>query len=147
MWQIQWVFSLLPDFVYYVLLIVGILSFAASYILTMIPFFAKNALMIRISSMILILFCVWMAGGMSVESKWKERVKDLELKVAISEKKALESNIRIETVYVDKIKVVKEIQYITQNRISKDADKLDKNCTIDSDAIQILNQAAQAESK
>jgi hypothetical protein len=144
MWQILWIFSLFPDFVYHILLIVGIAAFAGSYFLTMIPFFTQNAFMIRIFSMILIIFCVWVEGGMAVEAKWKARVAELELKVAKAEKESAEANGRIETVYVDRVKIVKEIQYVVQGRISKDADKLDKTCKIDPEAIEILNQAANA---
>jgi hypothetical protein len=147
MWQIMWLFSLLPDFVYHILLIVGIVAFAGSYLLTMIPFFTQNAFMIRIASMILIIFCVWMEGGMAVESKWKAQVAELELKVAKAEKESAEANGRIETVYVDRIKVVKEIQYVVQGRISKDADKLDKTCKIDPEAIEILNQFTHSGAK
>jgi hypothetical protein len=147
MWEIMWIFSLLPNFVYHILLIVGIAAFAGSYLLTMIPFFTQNAFMIRIASMILIIFCVWMEGGMAVEAKWKARVTELELKVAKAEKEAAEANGKIETVYVDRVKVIKEIQYLTQERISKDADKLDKTCKIDPEAIEILNQAAHSKVK
>ena len=84
---------------------------------------------------------------MAVEAKWKARVTELELKVAKAEKEAAEANGKIETVYVDRVKVIKEIQYLTQERISKDADKLDKTCKIDPEAIEILNQAAHSKVK
>lgn len=144
MWQIMWMFSLLPNFVYHLLLIIGIVAFAGSYILTMIPFFTQNVFMIRIASLILIIFCVWVEGGISVEAKWKARVAELELKVAKAEKEAAEANGKIETVYVDRVKVVKEIQYVVQGRIAKDAAQLDKTCKIDPEAIDILNQAAHS---
>jgi hypothetical protein len=147
MWQIMWLFSLLPDFVYHVLLIIGILAFAGSYILKMVPFFAQNAFMIRIASMILIIFCVWVEGGMAVEAKWKARVAELELKVAKAEREAAEANGKIETVYVDRIEVVKEIQYVTVNKIAKDAAKIDKTCVIDPEVIKILNGAAHTGAK
>jgi len=147
MWQIMWLFSLVPDVVYHILLIVGIGAFAGSYLLKMVPFFTQNAFAIRIASMVLIIFCVWIEGGIAVEAKWKARVAELELKVALAEKQAAEANSKIETVYVDRVKVVKEIQYVTQNRISKDAQKLDLNCKIDPDVIDILNQAARGGAK
>lgn len=147
MWQIMWLFSLLPDFVYHILLIVGIGAFAGSYLLKMVPFFTQNAFVIRIASMVLIIFCVWIEGGIAVETKWKARVAELELKVALAEKQAAEANSKIETVYVDRVKVVKEIQYVTQNRIDKNAQKLDLTCKIDPDVIDILNQAAQGGAK
>ena len=143
MWQIMWLFSLLPDFVYHVLLIVGLLAFAGSYLLKMVPFFMQNAFMIRIASMMLIIFCVWVEGGMAVEAKWQARVQELELKVAKAEKEAAEANGKIQTVYVDRVQTVKEIQYVTVNRIAKDAAKIDRTCVVDPDAISILNGAAK----
>ena len=142
MWQIMWLFSLLPDFVYHVLLIVGLLAFAGSYLLKMVPFFQQNAFMIRIASMMLIIFCVWIEGGIAVEAKWQARVQELELKVAKAEKEAAEANGKIETVYVDRVQTVKEIQYVSINKIAKDAAKIDKTCVIDPEAIKILNGAA-----
>ena len=147
MWQIMWLFSLLPDFVYHILLIVGLLAFAGSYLLKMVPFFMQNAFMIRIASMMLIIFCVWIEGGFAVEAKWQARVAELEIKVAAAEKAASDANGKIQTVYVDRVQTVKEIQYVTINQIAKDASKIDKNCVIDPEAIQILNGAAHSGAK
>ena len=147
MWQIMWLLSLVPDFVYHILLILAILAFGASYILKMVPFITGNAFIIRVASALLIVFCTWMEGGIANEAKWKARVAELEIKVAAAEKAAAEANGKIETVYVDRVKVVKEIQYVVQNRINKDAAKLDLTCKINPAAIEILNQAAHAGDK
>ena len=147
MWQIMWLFSLLPDFVYHVLLIIGILAFAGSYLLKMVPFFMQNAFMIRIASMMLIIFCVWVEGGMAVEAKWQARVAELELKVAKAEREAAEANGKIETVYVDRVQTVKEIQYVTVNKIAKDAAKIDRTCVVDPEVIKILNGATHTGAK
>ena len=147
MWQIMWLLSLLPNFVYHLLLIFAILAFGASYILKMIPFITTNALVIRIASALLIVFCVWVEGGIANEAKWEARVAELEIKVAKAEKAAAEANGRIETVYVDRVRVVKEVQYVVQNRIAKDAARLDLTCRVDPEAIEILNQAAHAGDK
>jgi uncharacterized coiled-coil protein SlyX len=142
MWQIMWLLSLLPNFVYHLLLIFAILAFGASYILKMVPFITTNALVIRIASALLIVFCVWVEGGIANEAKWEARVAELEIKVAKAEKAAAEANGKIETVYVDRVKVVKEIQYVVKNRIIKNAAKLDLTCKVDPLAIDILNQSA-----
>jgi len=142
MWQIMWLLSLVPDFVYHILLILAILAFGASYILKMVPFITTNAFVIRIASALLIVFCAWMEGGIANEAKWKARVAELEVKVAKAEKEAAEANGKIQTVYVDRVNTVKEIQYVTVNRIAKDAAKIDKTCVIDPEAISILNGAA-----
>jgi hypothetical protein len=108
----------------------------------MVPFITTNAFVIRIASAVLIVFCVWIEGGIANEAKWAARVAELEIKVAKAEKAAAEANGKIETVYVDRVKVVKEVQYVVQNRINKNAAKLDLTCTVDPLAINILNQAA-----
>ena len=147
MWQIMWLLSLVPDSVYHVLLILAILAFGASYILKMVPFITTNAFVIRVASAVLIVFCMWMEGGIANEAKWKARVAELEIKVAAAEKAAAEANGRIETVYVDRVNVVKEVEYVVQTRIVKDAAKLDMTCRVDPEAIEILNQAAHAGDK
>ena len=142
MWQIMWLLSLLPNFVYHLLLIFAILAFGASYILKMVPFITTNAFVIRVASALLIVFCTWMEGGIANEAKWAARVAELEIKVAKAEKEAAEANGKIETVYVDRVKIEKEIQYVVQTRINKNAAKLDLTCKVDPLAIEILNQAA-----
>lgn len=143
----MWLLSLLPDSVYHLLLLLSIVAFGASYFLKMIPFVSANAEVVRIISLVVMVFAVWMEGGLANEAKWKARVAELEIKVAKAEKEAAEANGRIETVYVDRVKVVKEIQYVAQNRITKDAAKLDLTCKVDPEAIEILNQAAHSGAK
>jgi hypothetical protein len=108
----------------------------------MIPFISTNVEIIRVISVVVMIFSVWMEGGISNEAKWAARVAELEIKVAKAEKEAAEANGKIETVYVDRVKVVKEVQYVVQSRIDKNAAKLDLTCKVDPLAIEILNQAA-----
>ena len=143
----MWLLSFIPDFVYHLLLLASVIAFGACYVLKMVPFISTNVEIIRIISIVVMIFAVWMEGGIVNEAKWKARVAELELKVAVAEKRAAEANGKIETVYVDRVKVVKEIQYVNQTRINKDADKLDRTCKIDPEAIEILNQAAHAGDK
>jgi len=139
----MWLFSLLPDFVYHVLLIIGIGAFAGSYLLKMIPFFMQNAFMIRVASLLLIIFCVWVEGGLANESKWQAKVHALEIKVAEAEKRALEANGKIETVYVDRVQVVTDTKVVIQNNIRKSAIKMDQTCRIEPGVIDILNEASK----
>ena len=48
---------------------------------------------------------------------------------------------------MDRVRVVKEVQYVVQARIAKDAAKIDLTCRVDPEAIDILNQAARAGDK
>jgi NADH:ubiquinone oxidoreductase subunit 6 (subunit J) len=147
MWQIMWLLGLLPGWFWHLLLGVSLITIAATYFLRMIPFMAVNAIQLRFVATILLILTVWMEGGIANEAKWQARVQELEAKVAASEKAAAEANSKIETVYVDRVQVVKEIQYVTKNRIDKNAAKIDQNCTIDPEVIEILNQASGAKKK
>ena len=138
----MWLLSLIPDFVYHLLLLTSIIAFGACYILKMIPFISANVEIIRVISVVVMIFSVWMEGGIANEAKWKARVAELEIKVAKAEKVAAEANGKIETVYVDRVKVEKEVQYVVQNLINKNSAKLDLTCKVDPLAISILNQAA-----
>jgi NADH:ubiquinone oxidoreductase subunit 6 (subunit J) len=147
MWQIMWLLSLLPAWFWHALLGLTLVTIAATYFLRMIPFFAVNAIQLRFVATILLILTVWMEGGLANEAKWQARVQELEAKVAAAEKAAAEANGKIETVYVDRVKVVKEIQYVTKTRIDRSAAKIDQMCVIDPEAIEILNQAAGAKKK
>ena len=147
MWQIMWLLSLLPGWFWHALLGLTLVTIAATYFLRMIPFLAVNAIQLRFVATILLILTVWMEGGLANEAKWQVRVQELEAKVAAAEKAAAEANGKIETVYVDRVKVVKEIQYVTKTRIDRSAAKIDQMCVIDPEAISILNQAAGVKKK
>jgi NADH:ubiquinone oxidoreductase subunit 6 (subunit J) len=142
MWQIMWILGLVPDFVWHLLLIVSLLAIVFTYFLRMIPFVGANAVQLRIAAVAVLVFTVWMEGGIANEAKWQARIQELEAKIAEAEKRAAEANDTIETVYVDRVEVVKEIQYVVRKDIKKSASALDANCKITPEAVRILNQAA-----
>lgn len=142
MWQIMWLLSLLPDWVYHLLLLLSVLAIGSTYVIKFVPFISQYSLPIKVISSLVLIFSVWMEGGIVNETKWKTRVQELETKVAEAEKKSLETNTVIETVYVDRIKVVKEIQYANERDIRNSSVDLDKNCVISPQAVDILNSSA-----
>ena len=142
MWQIMWMLGLIPAWLWHVLLGVSLVTIAATYFLRMIPFMSANAIQLRFVAVLLLTLTVWMEGGIANEAKWQARVQELEARVAAAEKAAAEANGKIETVYVDRVEVVKEIQYVVRKEISNSASSLDANCKIIPDAVKILNQAA-----
>lgn len=147
MWQIMWLLNLLPDLVWHLLLILSVLTILFTYFLRMIPFVGANAVQLRFAAIVLLVLTVWMEGGIANESKWQARVQELEAKVAAAEKAAAEANGKIETVYVDRVEVVKEIQYITKNQIDRNSKKIDENCIIDPAVIKILNNSIESKKK
>jgi len=128
------------------ILIVGVVGFAASfffgYVVRWLPAIAPYHLLIQVVSIVLLVSGVYFKGGYSVEMAWRERVAELEAKVAIAEQKSKEVNEKIVTVYKDRVKVVKETQIVVQEKIKTVEVKIDSQCKITDETADILNQAA-----
>ena len=86
---------------------------------------------------------VFFRGGYSVEMSWRARVAELEAKVKVAEEKSKEANEQIKTVYVDRVKIVKEQQVVVQEKIKEVQVKIDSQCKITTETIDILNNSAK----
>lgn len=146
----MWMLAFLPDaflaWIINTILITGIIGFAASfffgYVVRWLPAIAPYHLLIQVVSIVLLVAGVYFKGGYSVEMDWRAKVAELESKVAISEQKSKEANTQIQTVYVDRVKVVKEKQIVVQEKIKTVEVKIDSQCKITADTVDILNDAA-----
>jgi hypothetical protein len=151
----MWMLAFIPDallaWAINTVLIAGIVGFAASfffgYVVRWIPAIAPYHLLIQVVSIVLLVAGVYFKGGYSVEMAWRERVAELEAKIAISEQQSKEVNEKIVTVYKDKVKVVKEVQVVVQEKIKTVEVKIDSQCKITADTVDILNQAATGKNK
>jgi uncharacterized membrane protein YraQ (UPF0718 family) len=127
-------------------LIAGIVGFAVSFffgfVVRWLPSIAPYHLLIQIISIVLLVGGVYFKGGYSVEMEWRAKVAELEQQIALAEEKSKTVNETIKTVYVDKVKVVKEQQIVVQEKIKEVQVKIDSECKVDKEAIQILNSAA-----
>jgi uncharacterized membrane protein YraQ (UPF0718 family) len=147
----MWMLAFIPDaflaWVVNTILIAGIIGFAASfffgYVVRWLPAIAPYHLLIQIVSIVLLVSGVYFKGGYSVEMAWRDRVAEMEAKVAKSEAESKNANENIKTVYVDKVRVVKETQVVIQEKIKTVEVKIDSQCKITSDTVDILNDAAK----
>ena len=143
MWQFMWMLSLLPDMFWHILTIGGIVAIAAAMVLKRIPFISQYNYPIKLGGIIALLFGLWMEGGIANEAKWQAKVAELEAKVKESEVKSKETNVKIQKVYVDRVKKVKEVQVVVQERIKEVEKRIDADCKVDPEAISIINDAAK----
>ena len=86
MWQIMWILSLLPDWFYHLVTLTGVLALIASFVLKFIPFVSTYRLPIQAASFLLLLFGIWMEGGIVNEAKWQAKVAEMEEKVRVAER-------------------------------------------------------------
>ena len=146
----MWMLSFIPDaflgFIIDTILVAGIISFTVSFffgfIVRWLPAIAPYHLLIQVVGIVLLVSGVYFKGGYSVEMNWRNKVAALEAQVAKAEQKSKEVNEKIVTVYKDKVKVVKETQIVVQEKIKTVEVKIDSQCKITADTVDILNQAA-----
>ena len=146
----MWMLAFFPDallaWIINTILITGIVGFVASlffdYVVRWLPVVAPYHLLIKVVSIVLMVTGVYFKGGYSVEMAWREKVAELEAKIAISEQQSVVVNEKIVTVYKDRVKVVKETQIVVQEKIKEVEIRIDSECKVAPDAVDILNEAA-----
>ncbi len=84
-----------------------------------------------------------MSGAISNEAEWQARIKELEAKIAVAEEQSKTANAQVDTKVVTKVQIVKTrgdeiIRYVEVQK-----DKIDANCVVPKEFIEIHNRAAE----
>ena len=166
----MWLLHLLPDslilYITYAMLAIGLAGIILGFFLGKIPFVSQYRLPIQIVSIILFCSGLYWYGGYSTEMMWRERVAEMEAKVAEAEKKSQAANAEIQQRIVERTKLIKEkgkkqVEYITRmvegKTITKDMSEAErkellakqqelqdavKNCPIPKIIVEEHNKAA-----
>lgn len=128
------------------ILIAGIIgtvvAFFFGFFIRYLPWIIPYRMILQIVALVLLIAGVYFKGGVGVEMEWRGRVAEMEAKVAKAEAESKTANENIKTVYVDKVRVVKETQVVIQEKIKSVEVKIDSQCKVAPEAIIILNDAA-----
>jgi hypothetical protein len=147
MWQLGWIISLIPDsliiWVIDGMLLTGLIATVVGFFIKFIPFVNSYRLPIQLLGIVLLSAGLFFKGGYSTEMIWRERVAEAEKKIAEAEAKSAKTNTVIQKVYVDKVKIVKDTQYVIQERLKEVEKIIDKECRVAPEAIDIHNAAAK----
>jgi hypothetical protein len=145
--QIAWMFSLIPDavlnWVYWFIIALGISGIAAGWLGRWIPLYGKYVGFLKPAGVAVLVLGVWLRGGYDTEMAWRAKVEEAQAKVAAAEVKSKETNVVVKKVYVDRVKKVKELQIVYQDRIKEIEKRIDAECKVAPEAISILNDAAK----
>ena len=143
----MWLLHFLPDgfilFIVYTVLAAGGVLTAASYLIRFLPAIGVYKTPMRVAGVLLLIIGIYFYGGYSTEMQWRERVTELETKVAEAEAKSVKTNVVIKKVYVDRVKVVKQDVVVVQEKIKEIEKIIDKDCRVPPEAINLLNEAAR----
>lgn len=102
MWQLSWMLSLLPDWFWWSMLIVGVAALAMSWART--PYKVP----LKVGGIIAIFVGTFMVGMAANEAKWEARIKELEHKLLLAESASKQVNEVIVEKVVTETRIVKE---------------------------------------
>jgi len=147
MWQLSYMFSLIPDSLFiwitYALFGLGVILYVASKLVAWIPFISRYKFPAELIGVILLVVGAYFYGGYATEKVWRERVKELEDKVAKAEAESKQGNEIIKEKIVTKVKEIKIFQDRIKEVIVEKEKIIDAQCTVPQEALDILNESAK----
>lgn len=150
MWQIGWILSLIPDSIFiwitYFLMAVGLGLYILSKLVAWLPIISRYKTPAELLGVLVLVIGSYLFGSHGTEMAWRQKVKDLEDKVAKAEEQSKQTNSVIQTKIVTKVKEIKVFQDRIKEVIIEKEKIIDAQCKVPDEALEILNSAAQNKS-
>jgi energy-coupling factor transporter transmembrane protein EcfT len=143
----MWILSFLPDWLFHIVVIVGILGVVASFFFSFIPFISQYKLPIQVISIIILIFGVFFEGAISNNNSWLLKVKEMEKRIAQAETQSAEANGKLISEIAKKQQELNKVQDELKKRIRDNSDTINAECKISNNTIGILNDAAKGTKK
>ena len=150
----MWILHFLPDAVILwtcnIVLLAGLLLTAAAFFIKNIPVINQYRVPAQVLGIALLVLGVYWRGGYAIEMEWRERVAEVEAKVAAAEAKSAEENVKIVTKVVTKTQVIRTRGETITKYIDREIVKYDEKfapggvCEIPKEFIKAINDAAEA---
>ena len=146
----MFILSILPEWVFHAITNAGVLGTVVGFVLGMIPVIKTYIIPIRVISILLLSFGLFLEGGLADYAVWEAKVKEVEAKLAEAELKSAKENTKIVTKVITKTQIVRTrgediIRYVDREVIKYD-EKFAKGgiCEIPQEFIKAHNDAAEA---
>jgi DNA-binding protein YbaB len=141
MWILKW----LPDWLFYVMLLAGVVGYLATYLLRFIPipmvYMYKTP--IQLGSIALIVIGTFMSGAIYDNNAWMDRVREMQEKVAKAEEESKQANEKIDEATKNQKIKIQEKQVVIKQFIDREVTKYDNQCVIPQEFIDAINKAAE----
>ena len=114
-----------------------------------IPLIWQYQLPFKVLGIALLVLGVYFRGGYAVEAEWRERVAEVEAKLAVAEQKSADANTKIDTAAREKIRVIRGQTQIVRQYIDREVVKYDTKfmpggqCEIPQEFVQAHNKSAE----
>lgn len=135
--------SILPDFVFHLIVLIGVAGVIIANFFGAIPFVSIYKTPIQIVAIIILTFGVYFEGGLATQKEWELKVAEAEKKALQKQAASAETNTKIQYVYVEKTKYIRDVEKSAVEQVAKKAEVIDSKCVITPDVTTILNAAAR----
>ena len=139
MWILKW----LPDFVFHLIFIAGLLGLGASFVLKFVPFFVQYRVVIQVTASIMIAVGLYMEGAISDNTAWMDRVHVMEKKVAEAEAKSADANTRLVTEIAQNREKIAANQASVKQAIQQNIQAINRQCKLTDVSVEMYNQAVR----
>ena len=148
----MWILHLLPDaliaWIVNLTLLAGAVITVAGFFVRFIPFVNTYRIPVQVAGILLLTVGVYFQGGYTTEMAWRERVQEVEAKLAAAETRSAEVNTEIVTRVVTQTKIVRErgndiIRYVDREVVrDQEVIKFVENCPVPEVIVNTHNAAA-----
>lgn len=147
----MWLLHFLPDsfliWVINITCIVGLSATALGFFFGWVPFVSRYKTPLQILGVVLLTVGVYWKGGYGTEMEWRERVAEVEKKVAVAEAKAKKANTQVQTKIVTKIVKIREKAEVAKENIRRNRQKINAECKLSDEAVAAYNSSIIKEKK
>jgi len=147
MWQLAVLWNLIPDWLITILvnglIVIGLVGVNASWIARWIPYFNMYRGPIQLVGIVCLVLGVYFKGGADVERSWRERVRELEAKIAVAEQQSVEANKKLTDQLNQNKKLTQEVKNANQAAIRANAEKINAECRVPDVAIELHNRSSK----
>lgn len=141
----MWLLSFLPEWVFHLIVLVGVGGIVAAFLLRFIPFISRYRLPVLLLGIALTSFGAYFEGQISNNKEWEARVKEMEVKVAQAEAKAAQENVKIITKYKERVNIIKENTDENVKLIEKYVSRYDDTIILPNSFIVLHDSASKNE--
>ena len=138
-----WLLNLIPNFIVHLGVVLSILALIGTYFFSFIPFINKYLIPVKIIAIVVLVFSVYLEGSISSNDLWQEQVKEEQIKAAKAEAASAEANTKIAQLVLLNQQSIRDINNTNRKKLEGLSAQLNNQCTINSDIINVLNNAAK----
>ena len=121
----------------------GLGLYVLSKLVAWLPVISRYKTPAEVLGVLILVAGAYLFGSYGTEMAWRQKVKDLEEKVAKAEAESKQTNSIIQTKIVTKVKEIKVFQDRIKEIIVEKEKIIDAQCKVPDEALEILNASAQ----